>query len=47
MTSTLKERDLAGPGVGDHTQLKRVLPADYEPLLSPKQTMHALHGPSG
>jgi len=42
MTS-LKERDLAGPGIGDYDELARVLPDDYTALLSPKETMQALY----
>ena len=39
-----KEADLAGPGIGDYAELEHVLPDDYEPLLSPKETMQALYG---
>ena len=38
-----KEADLAGPGIGDYAELERVLPDDYAPLLSPKETMQALY----
>jgi aspartate--ammonia ligase len=38
-----KEADLAGPGIGDYTELERVLPDDYDPLLDPKETMQALY----
>ncbi|HET7555599.1 MAG TPA: hypothetical protein VFJ75_08100, partial [Gaiellaceae bacterium] len=38
-----KEADLAGPGIGDYAELERVLPDDYEPLLSPRETMDALY----
>jgi aspartate--ammonia ligase len=41
--TTLKEADLAGPGIGDYTELEDVLPGDYEPLLDPKETMRALY----
>ena len=37
-----KKADLAGPGIGDYTQLERVLPADYSSLLSPKETQKAI-----
>jgi aspartate--ammonia ligase len=37
-----KKADLAGPGIGDYNELEKILPADYEPLLSPKETMKAL-----
>jgi aspartate--ammonia ligase len=43
MTSSLKEADLAGPGIGDYAELEHVLPTDYEPLLGPKETMRALY----
>ena len=39
-----KEADLAGPGIGDYAELEQVLPDDYAPLLSPKETMQALYG---
>ena len=38
-----KEADLAGPGIGDYTELEHVLPEDYTPVLSPKETMQALY----
>ena len=38
-----KEADLAGPGIGDYAELARVLPDDYRPLLTPKETMEALY----
>jgi len=37
-----KKADLAGPGIGDYTELERVLPADYSSLLSPKETQRAV-----
>jgi aspartate--ammonia ligase len=43
MTLTQKEADLAGPGIGDYAELDHVLPTDYEPLLSPLETMRALY----
>ncbi len=41
--TTLKERDLAGPGIGSYEELARLLPTDYRPLLDPKETMRALY----
>jgi aspartate--ammonia ligase len=38
-----KERDLAGPGIGDYAELAHELPADHAPLLGPKETMQALY----
>ena len=43
MSTTQKEADLAGPGIGDYTEPEHVLPSDYEPLLDPKETMRALY----
>jgi aspartate--ammonia ligase len=37
-----KKADLAGPGIGNYDDLSSKLPEDYEPLLSPKETMRAL-----
>ena len=42
-TSVDKRADLAGPGIGTYEELERVLPDDYAPLLSPKETMRALY----
>lgn len=37
-----KKADLAGPGIGDYTELEKILPDDYTPLLDPKETQKAL-----
>lgn len=37
-----KKADLAGPGIGDYTELEKILPSDYEPLQSPKDRMKAI-----
>jgi len=37
-----KRADLAGPGIGDYGKLKRILPEDYSPLLTPKETQKAI-----
>jgi aspartate--ammonia ligase len=39
---TDKTADLAGPGIGDYRELETVLPLDYQPRLSPKQTQQAI-----
>jgi aspartate--ammonia ligase len=39
---TNKQADLAGPGMGDYSELEEVLPDDYRSLLTPKETMAAL-----
>jgi aspartate--ammonia ligase len=37
-----KQADLAGPGIGNYEELEKVLPHDYDPLLSPKDTQRAI-----
>ena len=37
-----KKADLAGPGIGSYEEVEKILPNDYESLLSPKETMQAL-----
>ena len=37
-----KAADLAGPGIGNYADLEKILPADYESLLDPKETQIAL-----
>jgi aspartate--ammonia ligase len=37
-----KKADLAGPGIGNYTELEKVLPTDYSSLLSPKDTQKAV-----
>jgi aspartate--ammonia ligase len=44
MTTTAKEADLAGPGIGSYEELAHVLPDDYRPLIDPLETMRALFG---
>jgi aspartate--ammonia ligase len=39
---SLKTADLAGPGIGDYTELEKVLPTDYHSLLNAKQTQQAV-----
>jgi aspartate--ammonia ligase len=38
-----KKADLAGPGIGDYTQLEKVLPSDYRSLLTLKETQTAVY----
>jgi aspartate--ammonia ligase len=38
----LKKADLAGPGIGTYEDLEKLLPNDYVPLLTPKETQMAL-----
>ena len=40
--NTAKKADLAGPGIGDYAELEKILPQDYNPLLTPKETQKAL-----
>ena len=37
-----KKADLAGPGIGDYSELEKVLPRDYHSLLNPKDTQRAI-----
>jgi aspartate--ammonia ligase len=39
---TEKREDLAGPGIGDYDELEAILPANYNSLLSPKDTQIAI-----
>lgn len=38
-----KKADLAGPGIGDYNELKKILPDDYFPILDRRETMKALY----
>ncbi len=40
---TDKRADLAGPGIGDYNELKKILPQDYSSLLNPKDTQTAIY----
>lgn len=42
MSTASKVADLAGPGIGDYTELERILPQDYRSLLTPKETQQAI-----
>ena len=37
-----KKKDLAGPGIGNYTDVEKVLPEAYESMLTPKETQKAL-----
>jgi len=37
-----KKADLAGPGIGNYDDVKKILPSNYESLLNPKETQQAL-----
>lgn len=37
-----KKADLAGPGIGDYAEVEKILPQDYESLLTPKETQQAI-----
>lgn len=37
-----KKADLAGPGIGDYAELEKILPQDYSPLLTSKETQRAI-----
>ena len=36
------QADLAGPGIGNYTDVEKVLPNDYRSLLSPRETQRAI-----
>ena len=38
-----KKADLAGPGIGNYTELEKVLPKDYKSLLNVRETQEAIH----
>jgi aspartate--ammonia ligase len=38
-----KKADLAGPGIGDYSELEKILPQGYTSLLSPKDTQKATY----
>jgi aspartate--ammonia ligase len=42
MNTDLKKADLAGPGISNYDEVKKILPDDYSSILSPKETMKAL-----
>jgi aspartate--ammonia ligase len=37
-----KKADLAGPGIGNYNDLEKILPQDYNSLLTPKETQQAI-----
>jgi aspartate--ammonia ligase len=37
-----KKADLAGPGIGSYEELEKILPQDYNSLLTPKETQKAI-----
>jgi aspartate--ammonia ligase len=39
---TTKAADLAGPGIGDYAELEKILPQDYTPLLTRRETQKAI-----
>jgi len=39
---TDKKSDLAGPGIGSYTELENILPQDYHPILTAKETQIAI-----
>jgi len=39
-----KQADLAGPGISTYKEVAKILPRDYDALLTPKETMKALFG---
>jgi aspartate--ammonia ligase len=41
---TDKKADLAGPGISTYEEVAKILPQDYDSLLTPKETMKAVFG---
>ena len=41
---TKKQADLAGPGISTYEEVAKILPGNYDTLLTPKETMKALYG---
>ena len=41
-TLEVKKADLAGPGIGDYTELEKILPNDYRSLLTARETQKAI-----
>lgn len=37
-----KQADLAGPGIGDYSELESILPRDYRSILTPRETQQAI-----
>jgi aspartate--ammonia ligase len=44
---TDKTADLAGPGISTYDEVEKILPKDYEPLLTPMERMEALFDVKG
>jgi aspartate--ammonia ligase len=42
MTMEDKKKDLAGPGIGTYDEVEKILPEDYESILTRKETQKAL-----
>ena len=42
-TTLAKVADMAGPGIGNYTELEKILPKDYHSLLDPRRTQKAIH----
>ncbi len=43
MSSLDKKADLAGPGISTYEEVEKILPTDYESLLTPMETMEAVY----
>ena len=46
-TTTGKEADLAGPGIGNYDELAKVLPTGYHSALTPRETQEAIYAVKG
>ncbi|MGB5751246.1 MAG: aspartate--ammonia ligase, partial [Thermoanaerobaculia bacterium] len=43
MSSMDKKADLAGPGISTYEEVEKILPNDYQSLLTPMETMEAVY----
>ncbi len=42
MSNADKKADLAGPGIGSYEEVEKILPNDYDPLISPREVQEAI-----
>ncbi len=47
MSNNDKKADLAGPGIGSYEEVEKILPNDYDPLISPREVQEAITAVKG
>ncbi len=47
MSNGDKKADLAGPGIGTYEEVEKILPNDYDPLISPREVQEAITAVKG